>query len=77
MVSLFFLISALFTNEDNSIRDIFLASNSDTEWKDKEDLKCTFQVVESIPEGLVYNDSAEWTSLQTFEASHISITTYY
>ena len=34
-----------------------------------EDLNCSFQVVESIPEGLVYNESSEWTSLSTFKVN--------
>ena len=35
-----------------------------------EDLNCSFQVVESIPEGLVYNESSEWTSLSTFKVHY-------
>ena len=41
-----------------------------------EDLNCSFQVVESIPEGLVYNESSEWTSLPTFKV-HKYFLVYY
>ena len=54
-------------NEENSFEDIFLTQEFEVAKPEGEDLNCSFQVVESIPEGLVYNESSEWTSLATFK----------
>ena len=62
-----FVFSALYVNEENSFEDIFLTQEFEVAKPEGEDLNCSFQVVESIPEGLVYNESSEWTSLSTFK----------
>jgi len=63
-----YITQALYVNEENSFEDIFLTQEFEVAKPEGEDLNCSFQVVESIPEGLVYNESSEWTSLSTFKA---------